>query len=95
MTQNDYFMPATEQKVLKGKWVVWMCESRDYKEAGYRIGLVGKKSGDMLITDKFARVPTFKAYVTTPEIAASWPKWDDTLGHRRITRAELDEIIPA
>lgn len=92
---NKFFQPASENKRLAGQYIVWKVEQNytGQKEERYCLGLVSKKSGDVLITSKFDRVRLFSAYVVSVDIAAKWPTWDETLGNKKITKSEMMEIL--
>lgn len=101
---NAYFLPATQHKKLAGEFIVWKEKQNLYYANGtgqtsedrYLCGLVNKKSGDIAITTKHARVPLHSAYVIPLELAAKWPAWqgeDAVLGNKKITRDELIGIL--
>ena len=101
---NAHFKPATESKVLAGSYIVWVESQTMYyangsgrtSELRYRLDLVAKKQKDILVTKRFSRVPLYKAYVVTPELAAKWPTWtgdDACLGNKKITKDELVNLL--
>lgn len=103
-TANKFFLPASECKKLAGEYIVWKVKQVLYYANGtgnssedrYNCGLVSKKQKDVLITNKFDRVPLYSAYVVNIDIAAKWPHWDgedSVLGNKKITHGELMEIL--
>lgn len=99
---NKFFKPASENKRLAGEYIVWKVEQTNYyvdpnhpraTETKYCLGLVRQKQGETLITSKFDRVRLFSAYVVSIDLAAKWPQWDDGLGNKKITHAELMAIL--
>jgi hypothetical protein len=103
-TANKFFSPASECKKLAGEYIIWKVKQVNYYANGtgnssedrYNCALVSKKQKDVLITNKFDRVPLFFAYVVSIEVAAKWPRWDgedSVLGNKKITKLELMEIL--
>lgn len=101
---NAYFTPATSHKKLAGEFIVWTEIQRNYyangtgnaSELRYKCELVSKKSGDILVTNKHDRVPMHSAYIVSQDIYLMWPAWtgdDAVLGNKKITRAELIELL--
>ena len=97
---NTILVPASQFKSLKGLYVVWREESRNWYtnstselSQSYRCGKVAKKNGSELKIENWTRVPLFKCYVIPDQYAAKWEKWEDGLGFKSLDTDDFMSIF--
>lgn len=93
--------PAANERRLAGKWIVWWWHEShaivdmagnvteyEYRKI-WRYGQVAKKSGDMVVTKQFERVPVRDAWIV--DEMAGWPVFSPG-SYRPLTDNEFSEL---